>query len=495
MGLGEYYQLTIDGTLADAEVVTDIRGNILDGEFTGTYPSGDGRVDTVADPDLDNDFVWGAFLGDFADDFDEAVAAGPITLTLDGGTVVTASAFDATDDVDIFGFSGNAFDYFAAEFDGPFALMALFLQDDQGTVDTSDDFFEAVARSEDMWPSTDAIFQAFELPETGDYFLAVAADWATGTYQLEMTLSSSDTNLVADLGGALPADEEIAYVSNNVGDNNNNLGANNPKQLIYLDFDGGTANANFSNVTVEAFDSSLLDAALAGMENTLINGDGGSVIGIVDNVVSIFQNTAPSYLPNPPGALVVNFIDVSNPADWAAYTSDTEGLWFTTVDPATAQGLDPDADFNTIFIGQEYVFDGGGAYLGLGTLDYANMDKADNALVFAQNYAHTSYAATTTGKLNEYSRALANTIAHELGHNLGLDHQPTDFFNYTLLADDPDNNDLTADDSNTGVGLMAYAPSFEDVSGLAELGTAELSSDEFPVGWIDTQDLLLRWLA
>jgi len=46
---------------------------------------------------------------------------------------------------------------------------------------------------------------------------------------------------------------------------------------------------------------------------------------------------------------------------------------------------------------------------------------------------------------------------------------------------------------NTGTGLMAYAPPSEDVSGLAELGTASLA--EFPVGSIDTQDLLLRWLA
>ena len=76
-----------------------------------------------------------------------------------------------------------------------------------------------------------------------------------------------------------------------------------------------------------------------------------------------------------------------------------------------------------------------------------------------------------------------------------------DFVNYTLLADDPDNNIATADDSNQGVGLMAYAPQFEDVSGLAELGTARLATDTndvdhgFPVGYLDTQDLLLRWLA
>ncbi|NIA06441.1 MAG: hypothetical protein GWP14_02195, partial [Actinobacteria bacterium] len=495
LGLGDYYQLTIDGeTAVDPEVVTDLRASMLDGEFSGTYPSGNGSPG--------GDFVWEGFLADVDDDFEDALDVGSLVV-LDGGTLLFGSAFESTSDVDIYGFSGIAADYFAVEYlTGPMAKLALFFQDDQGTLaDTTDDFFEAVARYENMELSTDTIFQAFELPETGDYYLAVVANSDTGTYQLEMTMSSSDTNLVADLGGSLPTGEEIAYVSNNIGDNNNNLGANDPKQLVYLNFDGGTT-TDFTDssyvgfeVTVEAFDSSLLDAAVAGYEDTLINGgtvDSTTITGIVDNIISIFQNTAASH---PAGALTVNEIDVSNPVDWATYTAATEGLWFTTVDPATAQGLDPTADFTTIFIGRETVLSG---TTGLGlasSIDFANLDKADNALVFAQNFAGMSLAGNTTDKLNEYSRAFANTTAHELGHVLGLNHQPTDFVTYALLADDPDNNDLTADDSNTGVGLMAYKPNPQRTGELNELGTATLTSTEFPVGWIDTQDLLLRWLA
>jgi hypothetical protein len=36
LGVGTYFQLTLSGTIADS------RGNLLDGEYTGTFPSGDG---------------------------------------------------------------------------------------------------------------------------------------------------------------------------------------------------------------------------------------------------------------------------------------------------------------------------------------------------------------------------------------------------------------------------------------------------------------------
>ena len=62
-------------------------------------------------------------------------------------------------------------------------------------------------------------------------------------------------------------------------------------------------------------------------------------------------------------------------------------------------------------------------------------------------------AAAITERLNEYSIALGSTAAHELGHVLGLNHQPTRS-DPTLIADDPDNDPGTASDANTGWGLM-----------------------------------------
>ena len=62
------------------------------------------------------------------------------------------------------------------------------------------------------------------------------------------------------------------------------------------------------------------------------------------------------------------------------------------------------------------------------------------------------------------------------------------------MPDDP-NNDGDPSDANTGIGLMAYAPTTDDINSLGELGTDDLSSGEFPVGQIDTADLLLRWLS
>jgi hypothetical protein len=63
------------------------------------------------------------------------------------------------------------------------------------------------------------------------------------------------------------------------------------------------------------------------------------------------------------------------------------------------------------------------------------------------------------------------------------------------VRDDPDNNAATPDDSNQGQALMAY-PDINTLMGeLAQLGTAPLDMWEFPVGYSDTADLLISWLA
>ncbi len=284
----------------------------------------------------------------------KAVKLAPVELTVDGDAMVISTSFELRtfpdpDDVDVLYFSGDAHQFFAAEYLGAqSALMALFYRDTQGTADESDDFFEMVARYE--WADSLAygsyeIFEAFELPETGDYFLAVTVHTETGNYNLSVSLYSSDGMLVADQGGSLPHGEEIAYVSNTIGENNNALGANEPRQLVYLDFDGGTATKYYDDygfdVPVPAFDLNAIDPRLVGYEDTVINGD-GNVVGIVDNVISIYRNTPASH---PAGQLTVERITTL--AEWNAAV---EGLYFTTVDPA-AWGLDPETDFTTVFIG------------------------------------------------------------------------------------------------------------------------------------------------
>lgn len=380
------------------------------------------------------------------------------------------------------------------------AQMALFHRDTQGTVDPSDDTYEAMARWEMMEADQTEMRVGYELPHTGEYYLVLTpmtVDPFANLYTINVLLSSDDTTLINEAQMDIEADD-IAYVSNAIGDHNNNEDANNPTQLVYLNFDGGTttkyAEEFNKEVTVEAFDLADIDPELAGNENTIIFG-GGGVTGIIDNILAIFQNTAASYPANPPAyGSGINTVYTTNQADW---TAATEGIYFTTVDPST-WGLDEDTDFTTAFIGEADSVEFTGAdLLGIASnIDLAGQSKADNAVVFAQALAnYGSPPADITARLNHYSYALANVIAHELGHTFGLNHQPTDFINYELVDDDPDNNPANGNDCNTGPGLMAYVPADVETQQLLELGTAPLTSTEFPIGDIDTQDLLIRWFS
>jgi hypothetical protein len=213
-------------------------------------------------------------------------------------------------------------------------------------------------------------------------------------------------------------------------------------------------------------------------------------VGIVDNVMSIYANT--------PATATFGAITVARISTLAEWNAATEGLYFTTVDPTT-WGLDAESDFTTVFIGAEYdVFGWNPGLLGIASnIDFASEELADNALVLAQNFAGYATASATTTRLNQYSRLLANTVAHELGHTLGLNHQPTYpmLQSDLLIPDDPDNNEATPDDSNLGYALMAYHYLEDDIAQLQELGTAPLDMFEFPVGNVDTADLLVKWLS
>lgn len=489
LSVGDFYQLTLDGS-----VVADNRGNLLDGEYDKTFPTGDGIAG--------GNFVYETFMGDFADSFVTADTLGAMTLPIDTKLTDFVSNFSTGTDIDIIKFTGNAYDFFSVYIDClETTSLALFVRDTQGTADPADDTYEAVTsvRSE--------TFLGFELPQDGEYYLALSMDYDFITqptsYDLSIGMASSDTQLV-DMnmvnGTLLP--DQIAYVSNTLDQHNNHLGANDPKQLVYVNFDGGTAtkyvDESLPAVPVDPFNLRTIDPTLAGKETQLING-GGGVTSIMDNLKSIFTNTPAS---NPLGKLNVHVIDVNDPTDWSDYLAATDGLWFTNTDPS-GMGLDPQTDFTTAFVGEadDYGYFGMGLYGIASTVDLANMSKADNLIVFSQEFADLSSSGTVVGKMNDYSIAFANVIAHELGHTLGLNHQPTDRIDFKLMNDDPDNNPATPDDSNVGNGLMAYTPAAEMVV-LSQLGTAKM--EHFPmwamttselVGHVDNVEQLLWWLA
>jgi len=499
--------VTLSGSLVDPAIYdrSGLRSALRDLNQDGIEGVGEDQPGTILDGDDDGEEApSGTYVISFADmpgSFTGAQGDAPLPLVTDGNVVIAGNEFQSGYDVDVWRFSGSAYEYFSVDYDGTtLGKMALFLHDDQGTTTRYDDYFEAVARYEYMEIRTDDLFMAFELPENGEYFLVLTPAYSSlydptdnNTYKLTMRLASSDDMLDGALDGdaGLPIDEEIAYVSNVVADHNNLLGANIPKQLVYLNFDGGAATKYEQvddPVPVEAFDLAEIDPSLSGYEDAIINGS-GAVVGIVDHVLTVFTDIPASH---PLGAL--NAVRITTEAQWLAAT---EGLYFTTVDPEN-WSLDPETDFTTVFIGNaDDTLLGVTGDVGLASdIDLASQTLADNAIVFSQNFEGMSTASGTEDRLNEYSHLLANTVAHELGHTLGLNHQPTSGFVSTdLVSDDPDNDPLTPNDSNTGAALMAYPPLDDELADTDQLGTAPLAMDEFPIGHLDTAELLLRWLS
>lgn len=512
----------VDGTPGGLEVA-----------FGGNTPTviGEDPFGTIFDGDENNleggNANLGQFFTDAPDSFEAALAEAPLDLAIvnqpGSATFTVNNTFATVGDIDIYRIQANAFQFLSVEFVGDVsAQMGLFVHDVNNLADPFDDSFEIMARWEDTFSLDEPIlFQALELPpmestnqptgfdtEDLNYFIVVSHGGindpdGTNDYSLEITLASTDDLLDGDRDNQLelPADEQVGYISNAINDANNRLGANTPKQLVYLNFDGGLAeDSAIGNIMFDEFSAAGFDATLVGFEDILINGGQigfTTITGIVENVMSIYQNTPASH---PAGQLNVQRLG----SDLAPFINAVEGLFFTTIDPALS-GLDPDTDYSTIYIGETN--QGGPGLLGVAQqIDFANLDKADEVIVISNNFAGASTNPNLNARLNDYSVAFANTVAHEFGHILGFNHTGNlpPIFNqlFPIIplgrgSDDPDNDPNTPDDSNTGQHVIGSGPTADPVltlTVLEEFGTANLETSEFPIGDEDTVDLLLRWL-
>ncbi len=463
-----------------------LRSALRDLNQDGVHEVGEDVLATIFDGDLDGqegeDGTTTVVFGDLADEFDQALA-GAIDLEVDGAPLPVSGLFDGLDDVDIVAFNANAGDFFSVYYSTDaletLATMAVFVLDDQGTPgDDGDDTYEQLARYETTLDSDvlaiGDIYQAFELPEASTYFVVVAPipglSAGRDVFDLELRLTSTDTAL------AVPPDEVIAYTLDNV--------KNVPKQLVYLNFEGGQSDdPGFGGVLdYEAFDASVLDPTFdLDDASELIDGS-DDIVSIAQNVRLILRNT-PKTHPN--GRLTVKVIG----ADLTKFINGENGIYLTTVDPSTSG-----EEFTEVFLGVPEVTMPG--VFGMASqVDMANMNKSDEVRMFLQPFAGMSPGGEKVIRLNGYSMALANVVAHELGHVFGLNHTE----GLTVL-DDVNNDNGTVDDviEFTGVANMMAAGEVsivpDDLMIHNFVGTAQLYGKEFPRGHSDSLISLMRWL-
>ncbi len=415
-------------------------------------------------------FANGAAFHDFAD----AIAQGPLNVTADGPTLELTQTFASTTDVDVYEFTASAYQFVRVSYTGPGARMAIAYADPNTLGPGGQPTYDLVNGWQDQseQPGVNGIVEADELPVTGTYFLILSREViddasASENYNVSIQLASSDTNLLAN--NPLPAGIQIAYVSHSLNEHFNELGFSPAKQLVYVDFTGGTPLQILPGEPVSALSLYTIYpgvSSVAGQESALINGAAG-VTGVMANLLSIYAAAQPS----------LNVQQITNISD---YTNATSGLFFTTTDPATA-GLDPAADYITIFVGETVVSDtADGGLADSSGVGISDNNKAMQSIVFAQNFTQLSIDTTQTQPLllNQLSVSFANVIAHELGHDLGFVHT----------------NETNLDSS---LSLMAPLDSTNVKSALLTLGNATVDSDDLDISGLyqNAPASLLDWLS
>jgi len=529
-------------------------GSLLDGDRNDVEGIQSGEANDVDGVQTDNRV---AERIEFFRDAPGSFANAPLVMnSLEPGNrfdrLTLANEFSSAGDVDVYRIEADAFDFLSLElFTDAFARMSLFVQDTNVLADPDDDTFEQIAVWEQNVSSFDpvigtergGVFQAYELvpmeadpesefdtldavglntnPADGiqtaglNYYIAITPlgvnPAADNSYELTITMAQTDDELDGRdddrFAGPMnldavpaPQDRQIAYISNTLDADpdddarGNELGFNEPKQLVYLNFTGGVSTQIDArgtdepvDVVFDPFDVSQLDSSLAGLNGILLNGgmvQNREVTGVIETILSIYSDTPAT---TPFGGLNVQLLQNGNLAPFLA--SDATGLFFTTVEPNVPEGV----EFSTVFIGPSDV-DGEAAFLGLAQqIDLANLDKGDDAIVPTGQFAGIAGGPSVADRLDQYSTALANVIAHELGHILGLNHTEL-----LTVSDDPDNNPATLAPPAGQLNLMSAGPNFafpDDLFVRWTLGTAEVERGEFPIGDLDSVDSLLKWLG
>lgn len=405
-----------------------------------------------------------------------------LPLNLDGESSTFNNSFTGTDDRDVYRFAGEQGQYFSAALSGAsFANMALFWENpDSGE-------FEAVVRYQGGLfghlladPDVD-LFDALQLPEDGTYFLVVTPDQfgfdPNADYQLEMNLASTSAGLTAQLGGELPDGSRI-------------VDANNGKQLIHLNFEGGLSTKVGGNINFDPFDIETFTSRNLGRDT------------MIDQIVTYIGDI---YEPLFTGMGAGGVLD----GDLSDYEDADSGLYFVVDDPTT---LDPSFDdpYSTVFVGPSDSANFG-AYGIASQIDPANVDKDDEAVIFAETFSLLELFydpfSDNADAFDGLSRAFANVIAHEAGHFLGLNHTENQ-----TLGDDPQvsmmGSGAVANDPEDLIDVLweldgsspLYEGEFPKIgdgtfsSGVVnQIGSlSRWLSDEFPVGDSDEIDALLR---